>query len=50
MTDLFFLPTDQMDEDGRQRVGPLPGLKRLQRDAAHRQDPEDPRGALLLQG
>lgn len=39
-----------MDQDSRQRVGPLPGLQRVQRDVAHRKDPEDPGRSLLLQG
>ena len=45
-----FLPTDPLDQNGGQRVGPLPGLERVQRDAEHRQDPEAPGRTLLLQG
>lgn len=39
---------DSLDQNGRQRVGPLPGFKRVQRDIAHRKDPEDPRRPILL--
>ncbi|KAK7907257.1 hypothetical protein WMY93_015869 [Mugilogobius chulae] len=35
---------NSMDKNSGQRVGPLPGLQRVQRDSAHRKDPPNPGG------